>query len=69
VLSRDSSSSCNCGWVELEERKSCKTRATGAGEVRAGFERLSGEPKGVSFEEGEYGAVFAIRRLELRAWW
>jgi hypothetical protein len=40
----------------LEERKGRKTRTTGAGEVRAGFERLVREPKGISFEEVERGA-------------
>lgn len=52
---RSSSSSC-CGQMELEERKGRKTRTTGAGEVRAGFERLVGEPKGISFEKGKCGA-------------
>lgn len=40
----------------LEERKGRKTRTTGAGEVRAGFERLVREPKGIGFEEVERGA-------------
>jgi hypothetical protein len=48
------------GQMELEERKGRKTRTTGAGEVRAGFERLVGEPKGVGFEKGKCGAGVCV---------
>jgi hypothetical protein len=55
-------SSSSCGQMESEEREGRKTRTTGAGEARTGFERLVGEPEGVGFEERKCGAVcFAMR--------
>jgi hypothetical protein len=49
--------------MELEEREGCKTRTTGTGKIRTGFERLVGEPEGIGFEEGKCGAV--LRYVEI----
>jgi hypothetical protein len=63
-----SSSSCR-GQMDLEERKGRKTRTTGAGEVRARFERLVGEPKGVGFEKGKCGAGVCVLLGEREMGW
>lgn len=63
-----SSSSCR-GQMELEERKGRKTRTTGAGEVRAGFKRLVGEPKSVGFEKGKCSAGVCVLLGESEMGW
>jgi hypothetical protein len=57
---------CFCSSSGSESRDGCETRCTGAGEVRAWFERLMGEPEGVGFEQGERGAVVRVWKVKRR---